>query len=214
MTQYSTQVSKEHYRGSSYRGKDRWISYWRQLSLVRSFKPVSVLEIGVGDKTVTEAMRKDGVVVTMCDVAPDVEPDVVASVTALPFEDQSFDVVLAAEILEHIRYEDVAVAVGHIFRVCRKGAVISVPHAGWTFALEWKLPLLPRMSVCVKLPHFFKTHHFNGEHYWELGKRGYSRRRLRQIITNAGFVIAESRIHADDPAHVFFRLIKPNGSAV
>lgn len=168
---YQPQVDKSHYEGAAYRSSERWMSYWHQLVLVRACKPSSVLEVGVGEGVVAERLTQDGVAVTTIDITPDLRPDVVGSVTALPFEDESFDLVLAAEILEHIEFADVPKALAEIHRVTRRDVMISIPHPGWVFSISYKLPLLPKIDLLFQIPFFWKEHQFNGEHYWSLGKR-------------------------------------------
>lgn len=175
---YTPQVDKTHYEGSAYRSGERWISYFHQMSLVRSVHPRNVLEVGVG------------------------------SVMALPFPDNAYDCVLAAEILEHIRFEDVPKALSEIARVTRKSAVISIPHPGWVFSFVFKLPLLPQIELFFQIPFFWKTHTFNGEHYWELGKKGYPVRRFLQTASDAGLQLVSYKKYADDPAHRFFLFCK------
>lgn len=51
------------------------------------------------------------------------------SVTALPFDEASFDLVLCLEVLEHI--EGPAAALAELARVTRRDLVISVPHEPW-----------------------------------------------------------------------------------
>lgn len=204
MPDYSSQVDVSHYTKDSYRGKDRWLSYWYQLALVRQTASNSVLEIGLGEGVVTGHLRKEGVAVTTCDIDARLHPDVVGSITALPFPDRSFDTVLAVEVLEHIRFEDVPQALGEIRRVARRHAVIGLPHAGYTFAFEFKLPLLPRTQILFKIPFFWKTHVFNGEHYWELGKKGYSVRCFLATAKRAGFTLVAKQKFPDDPAHRYF----------
>lgn len=201
---YQPQVTKEHYRHGSYRAKDRWLSYWYQLKLIRSLSPKTVLEIGPGEGVVTNSLRTEGIAVTTCDIATDLKPDIVASVTRLPFANDRFDVALAAEVLEHIRFDDVPSALAELFRVSRRAAVISLPHSGWTFSLQFKLPLFPHIALLFKIPHFFKTHHFNGEHYFELGKKGYSIRKITALMRSAGFTSIVITRYPDDPAHCFF----------
>lgn len=205
---YSPQVGKEHYSRHTYNSKDRWVSYWYQIRKVLQFNPKSVLEIGPGSKTVTDMLRKAGIGVTTADVAPDLVPDIIASVTKLPMPDDSFDLVLAAEVLEHLPFVEFPLALTEIHRVSKRYAVISLPHAGYVFSLEFKIPLLRKVELIYKLPFFWKTHVFNGEHYWELGKRGYPVRKIKQIIITNGLKILECGLHADDPAHYFFVLEK------
>lgn len=53
----------------------------------------------------------------------------VADLTALPFEDGSFDLVLCLEVLEHIPEPSLALA--ELARVCRGDIVVSVPSEPW-----------------------------------------------------------------------------------
>ncbi len=204
MNTYAPQVVTSHYTKDSYKDKDRWISYWYQLAFVRKADPSSLLEIGPGNGSVTDALRKEGIMVTTCDIAHDTHPDVVGSVTALPFPDVTFDTVLAAEVLEHIRYEDVPRALSELHRVSRNHVIISLPDPGYVFSFSTKLPLMRRLSFLLKIPFFWETHQFNGQHYWELGKRAYSTRAFVQLAKNAGLFLRESRSYVDDPAHRFF----------
>jgi SAM-dependent methyltransferase len=205
---YKPQVTKEHYVTSSYDTKDRWISYWYQIRKVLECNPKNVLEIGPGNKSVTNALRKAGVEVTAVDIASDLQPDVIASVLELPFAKNSFDVVLCAEVLEHLPFGEFSKALIEIHRISGRFAIVSLPHAGYVFSLEFKIPLLRKIELIWKLPFFWKIHVFNGEHHWELGKRGYPVRRIKQIIVANGFGIRESGLHTDDPAHYFFVLEK------
>lgn len=204
MSSYTPQVDATHYRRGVYRAKERWASYWHQLDLVRACGPHTVLEVGPGPGVVTTTLRTEGVQVTTCDIAPDLAPDIVGSVTALPAADASYDVVLCAEVLEHIRWDDVPRACAELKRVARGHVVVAVPHPGWVFSLSLKVPLVSRMSFLLQIPFFWHTHTFNGEHYWELGTRGYSLRRFLATAAAAGLVCVRSEKYVDDPVHRFF----------
>lgn len=203
MDNYTPQVSKSHY-GRSYRSRDRWLSYFYQLALVRTFAPASVLEVGPGEGVVTENLRRDGVRVVTCDIAEDLRPDVVGSITALPCKDGEFELALAAEVLEHIRFEDVPQALRELRRVSSAHVVISLPHPGWVFSLSLKLPLLPYLNLFFQIPFFWQEHKFNGEHYWELGKKGYPVSRFVAAAREAGLELVKTLKHIDDPVHRLF----------
>ena len=184
------------------------MNYFVQLDLVSRCKSSTVLEIGVGNKVVSDVLKKLGKKVTTLDIAEDLQPDVVASVTEMPLADASFDVVLAAEILEHVPWEELPKVLSEIRRVSKKYALISLPHSGYTFSFSWKVPLLPTQRWIFKLPHFWKKHVFNGEHYWEMGKRGFSVRRVKALLQSSGFKILKSKTDPEDPSHWAFLLEK------
>lgn len=201
---YRPQVDASHYRGQSYRSRERWNSYWHQLAFVYNENPETLLEVGVGLGIVARELSATGIRVTTFDIAAELHPDVVGSVTALPFPDKTFDVVLAAEVLEHIRFEDVSQALSELRRVASRAVIISLPHPGYIFSFTFKLPLFPRTELFFKIPFFWKRHQFNGEHYWELGKRGYPLVRFLKRAQTTGLHLKSTCSYADDPAHRLF----------
>jgi SAM-dependent methyltransferase len=194
---YTTQVDKSHYSGESYSEPERWNSYFHQLFLVQSCHPTSVLEIGVGGGTTARELRQAGVAVTTLDIAQDLHPDVVGSITDIPLPDKSYDVALAAEVLEHIAWGDVPTALRELARVARTHVVVGLPHPGYVFSIAYKFPLLPRIEMIAKIP-------FNGQHYWELGKKGYPVARFVDAAHTAGLTLQSQHVFQDDPAHRFF----------
>lgn len=184
------------------------MNYFIQLNLVLDLKPETVLEIGVGNRVVCDTLGKLGVKVITVDVARDLKPDIFASVTQMPLADAAFDVVLAAEILEHVPWEELPKALSEIRRVSKKYAVLTLPHSGYTFSFSWKAPFLPPQRWIFKLPHFWKKHVFNGEHYWEMGKYGFPVRRIKNLLRRSGFKILKSKTDPEDPAHWSFLLEK------
>lgn len=200
---YAPQVDKAHY-GARYRAQDRWNSYWHQLDLIGRAAPSRVLEIGPGGGTLTRELRATGTNVTTLDIAADVQPDIVGSVTQLPLEDDSFDAIAAFEVLEHIRFEDVPQAFKEIARVTRKYVIVSVPHPGYVFSAAFKIPLLPKFHIFFMLPFFWRTHRFNGEHHWEMGTRGYPMSRFVATAQHAGLTLVSEMRYIDVPPHHFF----------
>ena len=106
---------------------------------------------------------------------------------ALPFEDDSFDHVVCSEVLEHLA--DDLKAVRELYRVLKPGGtlVVTVPNAD--FPLAWDPPnwIIKRLS----------GRHLGGERPWSgiwYGHlRLYSDDSLRQLISQAGFEIDQSR---------------------
>jgi ubiquinone/menaquinone biosynthesis C-methylase UbiE len=169
------QVHKEHYAFGRYMTKRRWTSVWHQLHEVMQFQPERVLEIGPGAGVFKEVAKLFDVTVETLDVDPDLKPDHVASATSLPFEDGSYGVVCAFQMLEHIPYEKSLAAFKEMVRVSSDGVVISLPDAKpvWRYVIH--LPKFRTYDLLIPSPRMnLPVHEFDGEHYWELSKKGYS----------------------------------------
>lgn len=195
------------YFSQNYGDKKRWISYWRQIKEVLKFRPGNVLIIGKGNGLISEYLKLKGIKVITLDIDENLKSDVIASVVKMPFSDDEFDVVLCAQVLEHLPYDDFGNALLEIKRVARHGAIISLPHFGPTIRFLLKLPFLPEIKFLFKIP-YPKKHVFKGEHYWEIGKMGYSLRRIRGDIKKLGLTIEKDYIVFENPLHHFFILKK------
>jgi SAM-dependent methyltransferase len=84
---------------------------------------VTALDVATGGGHVADRLRAEGCEVTTCDAAEGMHPDVVCSAEALPFADETFDVV-ACRIAAH-HFTDVAQAVREMARVTRRLVVIE-----------------------------------------------------------------------------------------
>lgn len=200
------QVTREAYRFERYVGADRWASYWYQLRTVLARAPRRVLEVGIGDGVVGTCLKQQGISYTTVDIAEDLGPDMVASVTELPFGDDSFDIVCAFEVLEHMPFSESERALLECARVSSRFVLVSVPHFGPSVRLELKVPFLPRFRFAVKVP-FPRFHAFDGQHYWELGTRGYPVSRLRAAMRES-FDIVDEFVPFENQYHHFFVLEK------
>lgn len=202
-----TQVAKDSYNFESYSGTYRFASYAAQLRELLALRPRSVLEIGVGEKVLSNYLKENtDVAYTGADYAEDLKPDVVADVRKLPFTPGQFDISCAFEVLEHLPFEDFDTALSELARVSKRNVLISLPHFGPAVKFELKLPLLPEMQFAFKLP-FPKTHVFNGQHYWEIGKRGYPLSRIRAALQKH-FIIRKEFLPFESQYHHFFVLEK------
>ena len=158
--------------------QDRW--WWtvgrRSLvsSLVRrhvgSENQLKVLDIGCGTGTNLEVLRNYGTVYGM-DVSPlalsychgrGIDRICRGDATHLPFQDNSFDVVVGVDVLEHL--EDDNAALREINRVCRPGALL--------------IAVVPALQSLWS--HRDEQHHH---------KRRYRIRQLRERMIRAGFAV-------------------------
>jgi SAM-dependent methyltransferase len=135
------QIDASIYRSRAYLTKERICSFWYQLDEVLSLGASSVLEVGPGPGMVTQWLKEAGVEVSTLDFDEKVDPDLVGSVTEIPLPDDSVDVALCAQVLEHMSWSDVAVAMRELARVSRTGVVLTVPdvspYVGVATPLYW-----------------------------------------------------------------------------
>ena len=202
-----SQVSKEAYAFQKYSGEDRWASYAAQLREILALSPSSVLEVGVGDGVVGSYLKRNtSIAYQSVDVADDLHPDTVGDVRALPHPDASFDVVCAFEVLEHLPFEEFDTALAGLSRVSNQHVILSLPHFGPPVKFLLKLPFLPELRFAMKIP-YPKQHRFNGQHYWEIGKKGYPARRVRESLAKR-FSIKKEFVPFGNQYHHFFVLEK------
>ena len=202
------QVPKTHYTNESYDHKARWISYWQQIHEVMQVKPRSVLEVGLGSGVTASYIRALGIKLKTLDIDESLKPDYAGSVLAMPLEDQSFDVVCAFEVLEHLPFDNFRVALREMARVSRKYIIISVPDSRHTLLrLNFKMPFIPQVDLIWKI-NSLEEHKFDGQHYWEIGKRGFALSRIQTEIRAAQLASAKDYVTSDCPTKHFFILEK------
>lgn len=200
------QVDKTAYHFEKYAGQDRFVSYHAQLAEIVRARPESIMEVGVGDGVVGDYLKRNtNIAYTSLDIADDVGADVLGSVTALPFPDKSFDVTCAFEVLEHLPFDQFDSALAELARVARKKVLVSIPHFGPPVKLYLKIPFFPALRFGFKIP-YPRVHVFNGQHYWEVGKRGYSVGTIRKHFEKR-FVIEKEYVPFDNQYHRVYALL-------
>jgi ubiquinone/menaquinone biosynthesis C-methylase UbiE len=192
----------------------RFISYFHQADSILKLNPSSVLEIGIGNETVSDYIKKRGIRVVTCDFNPDRHPDIVADIRKLPFRENQFDLVAAFEVLEHIPFSDFEKALGELKRVAKKHVVISIPRSIFFFEIIFNISI-PHVckiySILLYFPLFFRKIIFKGNkkigHHWEIGTRGYPKGKIVKII-NKYFKIKRIFNPYLNQIHCFFILDK------
>jgi len=151
---------------------------YRDLHLCGDVK--KVLIIGPGQGLDTQIMKwRDYEVITF-DIDKTFSPDVVGSVHDLSiFDDESFDVVIASHVLEHLAVPYLDRCLSELSRVGRY-CLIYLPVAGRNFQLRLKLDLKGiDLSYIFNLFNYFHRPdgvtpcYCEGQHYWETGMRGF-----------------------------------------
>ena len=200
------QVDKSHYAFEQYMTMMRWTSVWHQVNEISRLKPKNVLEIGPGPGVFKKVAGAFGISVETLDLDPELSPDHVGSATALPFEDNTYDVVCAFQMLEHLEFEKSLIAFREMARVAERNIVISLPDCRVRWPTTITLPRIGALKLFIPKPRLrAPRHQFDGEHFWEIGKSGYSLSYVIDELVSAGTVDLEYsfRIH-ENPYHRFF----------
>jgi SAM-dependent methyltransferase len=203
---------KAHYTAQYVRG-GRVFSYAHQIDTVLSFEPTSVVEIGVGAGMVAAALRSVKIDVTTIDVQPDLSPDVLASVTNLPFDNHRFDVALCCQVLEHLPFDRFVPALCELKRVTAKGVVLSLPDCSPHYEVRLRVPKLRRFAwVGTRRrdpsPDRKARAWAQAGHHWEIGYDETPLRSIEQGYRQAGLAIQRTWRVPEMPYHRFFSLAR------
>lgn len=201
-------LNNGHYFSEKYNDKFRWLSYWHQINEVLRLKPKNVLEVGSGNKTVYDYLKRRGIAVFCADINSKLKPDFLASATNLKgIENCQFDVVLCCQVLEHLPFEKFEASLKELKRVCQRFIVLSLPHCGPYFKFNFHLPLLGERTIFLKISGVNKSK-FSDGHYWEIGERGYPLRKIKKCFKKVGLKINKTFLLPERPFHRFFILEK------
>ncbi|MDR1199765.1 MAG: class I SAM-dependent methyltransferase [Prevotellaceae bacterium] len=204
----AVQVEENHYNFQSYTDLPRWTSYWHQIKETLAFAPKTVLVIGVGDNIIGTLLTAQGIRVYTFDFDKNLHPDFEGDVTNIDtiLGDKRFDVILCCQVLEHLprdRFEDVLRQLSqHAGNV-----IISLPDSAIKYKFEIKLPVVKTIKINMYIHNFFKKHKFDGEHYWEIGTRGHTRRSVLKSMAKF-FTVNKWYLAPYNPYHLFFILNK------
>lgn len=204
------QVNKDVYSFEKYCTIERWSSYWYQIKEVLQVAPESILEIGVGDKVFANYIKNNtSIKYNSLDIAEDLQPDIVGDIENLSaINDNAYDLVCAFEVLEHLPYDKFREVLKELRRISKKNIIISLPHWGRHFAFEIKLPFFGKVSWQYKCNLFPIGHKFKGQHYWEIGKSGYSFKKIKSEIEKVDLEVLKDYVVFESPYHHFFILEK------
>jgi len=111
----------------------------------------TILDVGSGNGLITNQLADEYCITGMDTSEVALRylkcPSVLASITDIPFADNSFDVLICNEVLEHLGNQDLAIAVNELKRVARDFVIIGVPHS------EQLNKLFLRCAICGHIEH-------------------------------------------------------------
>jgi ubiquinone/menaquinone biosynthesis C-methylase UbiE len=131
---------KINYNDGVYNTLSRFISYFHQIDIIRKYKPSNLLEIGIGSKIVSQHLQNINIKTTTCDINKDLFPDIVSDIRDLNLQENSFDMVSACEILEHIPFEDFENTILKLKNISKKYVLVSLPYPSIAIDFVIKIP--------------------------------------------------------------------------
>lgn len=207
---FKIQVLKEHYY-NEYDSLSRFISYFYQIKIVKELKPEKILEIGIGNRTVSNYLKWHGFNLVTCDFDINLNPDYLCDIRETSFKNNSFDLVMSYEVLEHMPFEDFESILKELNRISKKNVIISIPYHNSYFEIIFKNPIIKNLFKKDFIDIFFRIpidrNELPKDHYWEMGKKGYSRRKIKKILEKY-FIIVKEISPVLNHYHHFFILKK------
>lgn len=181
---------------------------YRDLQLCGDVK--NILVIGPGQGLDTEIFKWRGYEVATFDIDETFKPDVIGSAHDLSmFEDGSFDVVIASHVLEHLPEPYLDQCLSEFSRVA-KYSIIYLPVAGRHLQSRLKMDLKGiDLSFVFDLHNLFhkpdgvSARYCQGQHYWEVGMRGFRVSDLKRRFEKNFEVIASYRNPDWNPSYNF-----------
>lgn len=198
---------KQIYTTTNYLSVDRFISLQQQINTILQLKSINkICEIGKGNGFFNMIVKSLGYNVLSVDYDKSLEPDIHCSVLDLKQKiDEKFDAVVAFQVLEHIPFENFELALENMKSISKKYVIISLPFAGITAKLLFYLfKHKPRfLHLSYRIPMFWKKHIFHGEHYWEIGKKGYPRKKIKNLLKKH-FILKNEWLLPSSHYHIFY----------
>jgi len=139
--------------------------------IILDLKPETMLDAGCGKGRMVEWAKSEGIDCIGCDFASGY--GVQADVLDMPFDDKSFDLVTAFDLLEHLKEDDLHKALSEMYRVAKKFWVISIGFGRSRFKNgevnlslhpitykdpQWWIPHLSRYSIVEQKGSDYKKH--------------------------------------------------------
>lgn len=189
------QVDKEHYE---LKHEVSFLNAFNQLKDIlflvneKKLSNPKILIIGVGDNILATLLRhKFGFYVRTMDIDKDLDPDAVGSVDNLKDAVQEeFDIIVCAHVLEHLPSDRFEASLRQIHKAS-KYSLIYLPIAKFGLLFEFGLHPIFKKRISLLSTWFFKSHRFDGQHYWEIGTRGFSLKKTRKYLRKYFVIVNE-----------------------
>lgn len=203
---------KANYQTKGYFDRNQLYAFCSQIIAVNKLGSKNILEIGVGNGFVSAFLKSCGLNVVTFDINKNLGADVIGNLVEIEkyFYDNSFDLILCAEILEHLPFACFDQILLKLRKISKCNVIITLPRSH---------RILLDSRVYLKIP-FLKPLKINGffriadrrsiwdGHCWQIDyRKEYSLENVKKIISNH-FSIKDIYIDENNRHHQFFILEK------
>lgn len=176
-----------------------WYRFFFILKELAEFEPKNILEIGPGEGTIKRVFEPFTSRYAVMDLNPRLSPDFLGDIRT-PFKEaeNKFECVIAADILEHIPFNDLPEALQNIYSYLTPSgvALITIPHRAWFLfwmnwltyahhiwrAPEWLRNLTQRVRGRRENP-------IDRDHQWEIGDGHHKIADVEKVFKESGLKI-------------------------
>lgn len=211
-------VSEKTINKGKFLSKEHSESYLCQMQTIRSLKNVkSILEIGPGEGFAARNLREVGYEYQTLDFEDAHEPTIRADFQSFDPNTitQRYDLTCAFQVLEHFPYHEFSKHIKTLRELSRNYVFISLPYScrGFSIKLNVQNGQKERLTkqfdfyVRTNLPNRKYREEYKNEfpwavHYWEIGRKGFSLKKVLKDIESCGLNIQE-RFHSPNSFHYF-----------
>lgn len=197
-----------------------WFRYYHLVKDVLQLGVLEILEVGTGSGLLRNCLKPLVRDYRVLDINPNLAPDLVADVRVLQQELQGhFDCVIAADVLEHLPFSDLATAGANLFAYLKPSgyALITIPHrqSNFLFMSPTQVPhVLTVPTGFLSLGAFYRRFvkrqiWIDPNHCWEIGDGHVRIKDVEKVFRSLGFNIGKlSKLLYVD----YWVLSKPGGA--
>lgn len=214
------------YALASYARAKNFTSVWHQLNEIWQLPKSEVhtiLEVGKGIGLFNAIIDRYDYDVTTLDINDTYQPDLVGDILDMPVLENSYDLVCAFEVLQHIPSKKMGEALREMARVASRYVYISLPcrtsSVNLGITLDFRQRILNRLSCNGRFFRSFGVGRLADQdeeklqerddpdhpHYWEVGTQSFSKKSIIKNAESAGLEVIKE-FHNPEHAYHWFIL--------
>jgi hypothetical protein len=179
-----------------------WFRYYYLVKDVIRLGGKNILEIGTGSGLVKNCLAPIVNNYKVLDINPNLDPDFLGDVRVYNKKlENNFDIIIAADVLEHMPFEDLSKTIKNIFCYLKKNkrsyALITVPHrsSNFLFMSPTQIPHVFRVpSGFLSLGSFWRRFikrkiWIDPYHSWEIGDGNITVKKVNSCFEKEKFII-------------------------